>query len=49
MVIDPAATSTADADEAGIIVVGKDGQGYAGCSPTGPAATNRPNGREQRS
>jgi phage terminase large subunit-like protein len=27
MVIDPAATSTADADEVGIIVVGKDGQG----------------------
>jgi phage terminase large subunit-like protein len=44
--IDPAATSTADETE--IIVAGRDGQGQAWCSPTRPAATNRPNGREQR-
>ena len=44
--IDPAATSTADETE--IIVAGRDGQGQAWCSPTRPAATNPPNGREQR-
>jgi len=44
--IDPAATSSEDADEIGMFVAGKDGQGGVGCSPTRPAAIRRRN--EQR-
>jgi phage terminase large subunit-like protein len=39
--IDPAATSSEDADETGIILAGKDGQGGVGCSLTRPAAIRR--------